>query len=524
MSSTVLVPAINIYNDFLVDALTDKTGVSSRSMASGQALNDLMLVSDIMGGTKTMRAAATKWLPKEPGETVDAYQGRLNRSTFYNAYRKSVNMLVGKVFAKEPTSSDDMDQDLQDWHTDIDKEGTSMRVFYHDVFRTAVADGIVHLLVDMPKRPGGWVSVIDEKNLGLRPYVKKIDHRNVLGWRYTTEFGSKILTQIRILENLFVPDGPYGEKQVRRVRVFNRIFDTVTMKPIVNWELWELVSQSGVAMPSTMEWRQVDQGQCSTTRIPIVTLYTGKTGFLCAEPPLMDLAYLNVHHWNSSSDQNHILHVARVPILFGKAFPELNSDGTQAGKVEIGPNRLVTSESENADLKFVEHTGKAIDAGRQDLQDTENRMAIVGAELMAKRTVRITATEQMHDAQAEDSELATMVYDLDAAANEVSRLMCEWTSKDPSTAGTFSFNKDFDADLRDAADLQLLMQAVVAGKLSQLTFISELVRRGVLRSTVDPEDEVEAAKAEAPSFDITSGDIKTPEDELNGGKGGGISN
>jgi hypothetical protein len=31
--------------------------------------------------------------------------------------------------------------------------------------------------------------------------------------------------------------------------------------------------------------------------------------------PLRDLAYLNVKHWQSQSDQDTILHVARVPIL-----------------------------------------------------------------------------------------------------------------------------------------------------------------------------------------------------------------
>jgi hypothetical protein len=33
------------------------------------------------------------------------------------------------------------------------------------------------------------------------------------------------------------------------------------------------------------------------------------------EPPLLDLAYLNVKHWQSQSDQDNILHIARVPIL-----------------------------------------------------------------------------------------------------------------------------------------------------------------------------------------------------------------
>lgn len=33
------------------------------------------------------------------------------------------------------------------------------------------------------------------------------------------------------------------------------------------------------------------------------------------KPPLIELAHLNVKHWQSQSDQDNILHVIRVPIL-----------------------------------------------------------------------------------------------------------------------------------------------------------------------------------------------------------------
>ena len=63
-------------------------------------------------------------------------------------------------------------------------------------------------------------------------------------------------------------------------------------------------------------------------------------GFMTAHPPLMDLAWLNLAHWQSASDQRHILHVARVPILFGRNLT-LPEDG-----LALGPNRLATGEGE----------------------------------------------------------------------------------------------------------------------------------------------------------------------------------
>ncbi|MGT3256396.1 DUF4055 domain-containing protein, partial [Yersinia enterocolitica] len=38
-------------------------------------------------------------------------------------------------------------------------------------------------------------------------------------------------------------------------------------------------------------------------------------GFMRGTPPLIDLAMLNIKHWQSQSEQDNILHVARVPLL-----------------------------------------------------------------------------------------------------------------------------------------------------------------------------------------------------------------
>jgi hypothetical protein len=53
--------------------------------------------------------------------------------------------------------------------------------------------------------------------------------------------------------------------------------------------------------------------------IPFVPLYGTRLAFMMGISPLRDVAYLNVKHWQSQSDQDTILHVARVPILaFGR--------------------------------------------------------------------------------------------------------------------------------------------------------------------------------------------------------------
>jgi hypothetical protein len=64
--------------------------------------------------------------------------------------------------------------------------------------------------------------------------------------------------------------------------------------------------------------------------IPFVPLY-GWRRLHVGISPLRDLAYLNVKHWQSQSDQDTILHVARVPILALIGGDETDRDHRRRG-------------------------------------------------------------------------------------------------------------------------------------------------------------------------------------------------
>jgi hypothetical protein len=120
-------------------------------------------------------------------------------------------------------------------------------------------------------------------------------------------------------------------------------------------------------------------------------------------PPLLDLAFLNVKHWQSQSDQDNILHVARVPILaiIGADEDDQIKIGQQAVKVPL-----------NGDIKFVEHTGKAIEAGHDSLEKLELQMIQTGAELLVMKPGQRTATESNNEAEGNKSDLQRICREL----------------------------------------------------------------------------------------------------------------
>jgi hypothetical protein len=474
--------------------------VSDYSYQMQQMLPALQMVDDLWGGTRQMRAKASKWLPIEPKETPEKYVVRVHRTFLYNMFARTVHTLSGKPFSRPITIvPDSMDPQIEEWLEDIDKQGNHLDVFAHDLMRAIIKDGIAHVLVDMPPKPTtGFISIADAKDMQLRPYFCRIEAKNVLGWRSTVINSKPVLTQLRIQEFVDVPEGPYSDRWAHRVRVFNRVTSLVGGNNVVTYELWE--KQTDEASKND-KWVQIAQGQLEgMDEIPLRTFYgSRKTGYMTANPPLEDLAWLNIEHWQSGSDQRHILHVARVPILFACGFPEIDpEDPTKKTPISIAPNTLVVSSNENAKLAYVEHTGNAISSGRDDLEDIENRAAMMGTQLLRKKTVTTTATEEKNDDLNEDSELSATARNLEDGLESCLCLAGKWVGIEEEKTGDLTIFKDFSMDDKKVEELTLLLAARQAQQISQQTFLNALVKFGVLETGFDVQEEIEVTGAEIP--------------------------
>jgi hypothetical protein len=116
-------------------------------------VGDVELVNSLMGGTKVMRAAGEKYLPREPKESLKAYQNRLARSVLYNAFADTIYKLVGKPFSKPVTVKHETPDKIKTWAEDIDRCGCNITTFAREVLEAGLTDGITHILVDYPEAP-----------------------------------------------------------------------------------------------------------------------------------------------------------------------------------------------------------------------------------------------------------------------------------------------------------------------------------------------------------------------------------
>jgi hypothetical protein len=436
------------------------------------------LITALLGGTSAMRDAGKTYLPQAPAESDKAYQYRLKVSTLFNGFRRTVETLAGKPFSEPLELNDDVPPVIVEYARDIDLEGRNLQAFAHGSLLTVLAYGISHILVDYPPTPAGTLE--DQRKSGARPYFVHIKPQNLLGWRSERINGAETLTQIRMLETIQEPSGEWGVVAVVQVRVLERD----------NYRIYRKKDKD--------EWFLYAEGPVSLGVIPLVTIYGDRTGFMTARPPLLDLAHLNCEHWQSASDQTNILHVARVPILFASGF----EDGTLA----IGANAAVTNGDPNAKLMFVEHSGAAIDAGRQSLKDLEERMSLMGAQMLVHKPGSRTATEKAIDTAESDCALSAIVLNAEDAIEQALQFMAMWEGLD--TGGSIEINDDFGGWM-DALDETTLLRCRELGILSAETVFNELQRRDVLSEEITWQDEAARLKKEGPPAGI-AGSFETP--------------
>jgi hypothetical protein len=451
-----------------------------------QMLPHWRLTTALWGGTPAMRKAASVYLPQEPAEPMPAYEIRIARSVLTNFYKQTVTRLVGKVFKQAITQRDDIPAQVKALLTNIDNIGTDLDRFSQDVLSYAINDGVAHILIDAPSAEGlpvdpvlGQPSLAAERAAGLRPYAVIVNAESLIGWKSEMVAGKRVLTQVRIYSCQFEqdPDTEFGQIKVERVQVIEpRLKRTYKKGPKDNDYVLE------------------DTKVTTWDAIPLVTLYTNRHAFMVGEPMLLDLAYLNVAHWQSDSDQRNILHVARVPILFGAGLGEDDDNG--AFELKIGPNS-VTRGPQGSTLTYVEHGGKAIDAGVKDLESLEQRMATIGLDMITRRTGNTTATARALDQHEVDSPLQTVAKALEDALNKVLDVFALWFKLGEDKGGTVEVFKDFGISSRDAEDLKTLLAMRDKGDISRETFWAELKRRGLLSDDFDPETEMDLLEVES---------------------------
>jgi hypothetical protein len=429
------------------------------------------VIEDLMGGTASMRLAGERRMPKQPREDKVDYDYRLSTSTLFPALARTVGVMAGKPFSKEVVLGDDVPEAIKELAQNIDGEGRSLHAFSADVMADAMGRGFGGILVDFTRTGGANRTKADDKALNARPYWVHIKGRQILGWKVGKIKGMTALTQLRIAETAEVDDGDYGTKVVDCVRV---------LTPGAG----ELFQRDGQAYTSIDKW------ETSLNVIPFVPYYGKRLGYMRGAPPLLDLAYQNIKHWQQQSDQDDSARFARKRLLVLSGIDsdtDITAGSSYALKLPQG-----------AQAEVVQGSAESVTVGRAELDALEAQMIQTGAELLVAKPGQRTATEAANDAEANKSELQRIVETFEDSLDQSLQLTAQWLGL--PEGGHCSLFKDFAASSLSEATAQLLVAMQQGGIISKVTVIREQQRRGILSPDLVPEDELGAAEADGPSL------------------------
>ena len=463
--------------------------VAEISATQGALESKRRLTRCLVDGTEAMRQAGKSYLPKHPAESEDAWKARKDASVLLPAYRDAINLTCGLIFRKAVGAAD-VPMDAQPWLDNVDLMGRSVTQFAEDILRDAF-NGVSYIVADYPNTLAlaqgmgrSALTLADERDLGIRPHLVHVLSEQVLGWRVQTVNGHQILTQFRYKECATEPDGAYGSKVVERIRVLEPGMVTVYTKTDAQTDWMLDPEQSGIV---------------TIKEVPVVPIYTGRTGYMEGVPPLLDLAWKNVEHWQSASDQRNILHVARVPLLA--------TIGIDANDLVIGPQNILALPV-GGDAKWIEHSGKAIESGRIDLQDLEAQMQTMAGKILDRGVVK-TATQSGIESTQAMSKIQAWALGLQAGLNAAWALCGKWINQD---LGTLAVNSDVDISTPDAPFLTEIRNAVVAGLLTKETYLKILDSAEVLPEGFDVQTELDQLESEAPVMAVLPPLSKKPKE------------
>jgi hypothetical protein len=284
---------------------------------------------------------------------------------------------------------------------------------------------------------------------------------------------------VRIAEAELVRDG-WGERVVQRIRI---------LEPgkVMIWELTKVKNRKD-------KWTLVDEWTTDLDYIPLVTFYTNRESLGLAKPPLLDLAYMNVRHWQLDADLNNIISVACFPMLAMSGVDNTEAGG-DGGLMRLGPNQILATRSENGKFYYVEHTGAAIKTGEDKLRHVEEQMSAYGAQFLKEKPGDVKATVRALDSAEALSQLQAITLGFKDALEQAFAIMSDWTDTDGEVS--VEMNVDFGLNDPNDAGWPAIESARARREISRAAYINEMQRRGWLADEYDPEEDLEVIAEEA---------------------------
>ena len=445
-------------------------------------------------GSDYIKELHDRYLPREPREDDDAYSSRIYRSVLSPFTLRLIENAAGMVLRRPITV--DGESYWDDFSKNVDGLGSSLNEYARRALVSSLTYGHSAILVDFPSDPG-ILTLRDEIALGRRPYFINIDAPQIWGWRQESTNPSSKLTQVRLHEWVCVPEGDFGEKREEQIRV---IYPG-------RYETWNTEGR-------------ISTGTYSLDHIPLVPIYSNRSGMLTSSPPLVDIASLNITHYQRQADLIHALHIAAMPILVLEGWddqPEGTSVGVNYGLSTVPGNKVY----------YVNADSTSFAAQQEEISQLESQMSSLGVtKLLGQKFVAESADAKRIDQAQANSVLSIISMELESALQQAYNFAALYLGRKPPK---ITLDRDFDFYRLLGQDIAVIGDLNRDGLITDKSFLQILKSGEILPDTVDLNKELretaklkEAKKNELLDAQQQSGSVVPPtQNQPAGARGSG---
>jgi hypothetical protein len=435
-----------------------------RSLEVIAMMPDWGVMAAVTRGTNYIRDLCETYLPQEPREDDDAYQTRVDRSVLSPYTSRLIETAAGAILRK-PIHIEG-DPYWLELAQNIDGLGSNINEYARRALVSSLTYGHSAILVDYPAATEAR-NLAEERAMGRRPYFVHVDAPQIWGWR--KEPGTNRLLQVRIHDYDVRPLNEFGEEQVEEMRViYPGRYDLYTL----GQELVEFTATGGYSLDE----------------IPLVPIYSNRRGLLVTQPPLLDIANLNITHYQRQADLIHALHIAAMPTLVLEGWDDTTGSAT------MGVNYAIAMQPGNK-AYYVQADATSFDAQMQELQSLEGQMSTLGVtKLFGQKFVAESAEAKRIDQAQSNSVLSIISQELESALNQAFAFAAQYVGMEPPE---ITIDRDFDYYRLIGQDVSVLAQLNQMGKISDAMLLEVLRRGEVLPDNINIEDELEASTTNA---------------------------
>lgn len=429
-------------------------------------------VRDCVEGQDAIKAATITYLPvPNPAEArssteskkkaaEERYAAYLQRALFVNVTGRTHEGLLGAIMREPPTMT--LPSTIAYAEDDCDGAGTSLEQLAGDVVGELMEAGTFGLLVDYPAADATR-SAADERDLGLRATIARYPLESIINWRAVRVGAEYRLALVVLAEKLEIPGDEFTVTVEDRYRVLRLTPEGYSVT---------LYDDTGnVVEPERFP---TDAARNKLREIPFAWIGARNNRFGYQKPPLIDIADVNISHYQNSADHEEAVFMASQPtmvlwsMMSGADFREANPDGVQVGS----RSGIYLGGGGGADLLQFQSGG----AGAENMKTKIDMMVQLGARLITSRTGTQTAEAARIDASAESSALAKLANNASEAIEKALRWMVLFMGGDPNQV-EFELNKEFFDTSLSPQEVMALIQLADRGDIAKQD-IRSVLRRG----------------------------------------------